>query len=244
MKHVNEPPPNLARRTERVPLRVAAAVDRALEKDPAQRFPSMKAFAAELEACLASLSTSSDDTSVIASPKRKRRRKKRVSAWSIATIGMALLALGAIAAGLLLFRNGSTESPAATKPITLDGIASYDPFGDDREHDEVVANATDRNPGTYWTTEDYRRPPARQAGSRARARRRRASRCRRGRPRHRHAGLQGADRRDEQPRRRSSEVSPNRRSGAGPRSSWSRGRPSGTSSSGSPHSLRERDPRT
>ncbi len=156
MKHVNEPPPNLLDLRSDVPLRVAAAVDRALEKDPAQRFPSMKAFAAELEACLASLSTSSDDTSVIASPKRKRRRKKRVSAWSIATIGMALLALGAIAAGLLLFRNGSTETPpAATRPITLDGIASYDPFGDDREHDEVVANATDRNPGTYWTTEDY-----------------------------------------------------------------------------------------
>jgi eukaryotic-like serine/threonine-protein kinase len=157
MKHVNEPPPNLLDERGDIPLRVAAAVDRALEKDPAQRFPSMKAFAAELEACLAGLRTGDGDTSVIAPPKRKPRRKKHVSAWSVATIALALLALGAIAAGLLLFRNDSTDTPAdaATKPIALDGIASYDPYGDDREHDEVVGNATDRNPGTYWTTETY-----------------------------------------------------------------------------------------
>jgi serine/threonine-protein kinase len=156
MKHVNDPPPNLLDVRRDVPLRVAAAVDRALEKDPAQRFPSMKAFAAELEACLASLRTGGDDTGVIASPQRKRRQKKRVSAWSIATIAIALIALGAIAAGLLLFRNDSTETPsAATTPITLDGIASYDPYGGDGEHDEDVQKATDRDASTYWTTEDY-----------------------------------------------------------------------------------------
>src|SRR5207244_624384 len=54
-KHVNEPPPNLLDVRKDVPLRVAAAVDRALEKDPGQRFPTMEAFAAELEACLAAL---------------------------------------------------------------------------------------------------------------------------------------------------------------------------------------------
>src|SRR5947207_3399197 len=55
MKHVNEPPPNLLDVRRDVPLRVAAAVDRALEKDPRQRFAGMDAFAAELEACLAEL---------------------------------------------------------------------------------------------------------------------------------------------------------------------------------------------
>src|SRR2546421_8423584 len=35
LKHVNEPPPNLLEVRKDVPLRVAAAVDRALEKDPA-----------------------------------------------------------------------------------------------------------------------------------------------------------------------------------------------------------------
>src|SRR5262249_21638725 len=60
MKHVNEPPPNLLDVRKDVPLRVAAAVDRALEKDPGARFPSMDAFAAELEACLAQLDSPGD----------------------------------------------------------------------------------------------------------------------------------------------------------------------------------------
>src|SRR5438105_15326247 len=59
-KHVNEPPPNLLDVRKAVPLRVAAAVDRALEKDPAARFPTMDAFAAELEACLVALDSPGD----------------------------------------------------------------------------------------------------------------------------------------------------------------------------------------
>ena len=38
----------------------------------------------------------------------------------------------------------------------LQGVASYDPDGDDEEHSERVADATDGNPATYWTTESYR----------------------------------------------------------------------------------------
>ena len=48
MKHINEPPPDLLEQRPDVPLRLAAAVDRALEKDPARRFASMDEFAAEL----------------------------------------------------------------------------------------------------------------------------------------------------------------------------------------------------
>src|SRR6185437_1831403 len=55
MKHVNEPPPYLLDVRPDVPPRVAAAVDRALEKDATERFPSMEAFGAELGACLAEL---------------------------------------------------------------------------------------------------------------------------------------------------------------------------------------------
>src|SRR5919197_6318649 len=53
MRHVNEPAPSVLERRPDVPARVAHAVDRALEKDPAARCPTMDAFAAELEACLA-----------------------------------------------------------------------------------------------------------------------------------------------------------------------------------------------
>jgi len=44
---LNEPPPSVRARRPDVPVRLAAAVDRALAKDPASRFESMAAFAAE-----------------------------------------------------------------------------------------------------------------------------------------------------------------------------------------------------
>src|ERR687887_1560275 len=64
MQHINEPPPSLLDVRPDVPVRLAHAVDRALEKDPAERFPTMDAFAAELEACLAPGSPSDTDTDV------------------------------------------------------------------------------------------------------------------------------------------------------------------------------------
>jgi hypothetical protein len=42
----------------------------------------------------------------------------------------------------------------SSQTIRLVGIATEDPTGDG-EHDDDVANATDRDSGTYWTTETY-----------------------------------------------------------------------------------------
>src|ERR1700745_3400180 len=53
LRHVNEPPPHLRERRPDVSPRLDAAVERALAKDPARRFPSMAAFARELRACFA-----------------------------------------------------------------------------------------------------------------------------------------------------------------------------------------------
>jgi hypothetical protein len=39
--------------------------------------------------------------------------------------------------------------------VKLNGVGAYDPYGDGSEHDSVVGNATDGNPGTYWNTEHY-----------------------------------------------------------------------------------------
>src|SRR5205085_7423701 len=55
MKHVNEPPPDLVERRPDLPLRLVAAIERALEKDPARRFGTMDEFALELRRCLAEL---------------------------------------------------------------------------------------------------------------------------------------------------------------------------------------------
>jgi eukaryotic-like serine/threonine-protein kinase len=170
MKHVNEPPPNLLDVRNDVPLRVAAAVDRALEKDPRERFPSMDAFAAELEACLAQLDSPGDvhegATIALGAPlpvPRSRNRHKPVSRWAIGSIVVGVLALAAVVVGLVAVHgihgvgvNIGGGSPAKAAPIRLLGVGAWDPYGDNSEHGDLAPLATDKNPGTFWKTEDYR----------------------------------------------------------------------------------------
>src|SRR5437588_3374612 len=103
MKHVHEPPPNLLDARRDVPLRVAAAVDRALEKDPAQRFPSMNDFAAEREACLAELDRGDGDSTMVI-PRARPRQRKQTPRLPVGIILLALLAIAAIVLGLLALR--------------------------------------------------------------------------------------------------------------------------------------------
>jgi serine/threonine-protein kinase len=166
MKHVNEPPPNLLEVRKDAPLRVAAAIDRALEKDPAHRFPTMDAFAAELEACLAALDSPGDvdDGATIVSGEpvtvaRPSRRRKPVSRWAVGSIGVGVLALAAVIIGLLALRGihvTGGPSPAKAAPIHLRGVGAWDPFGDNSEHDDKASLATDKSTSTFWYTEDYR----------------------------------------------------------------------------------------
>jgi eukaryotic-like serine/threonine-protein kinase len=164
MKHMHEPAPNLLDVRRDVPLRVAAAVDRALEKDPEQRFPTMDAFAAELEGCLAELDQApdGDKTMVIPSARRAARRRKQVSRWPLVIGLLALLAIAAIVIGLLAA--GGTNNggaPAAGKRVEVTGATSYDPFGDNKEeHSAAAVNITDRDPTTYWSTERYNDAPS------------------------------------------------------------------------------------
>ncbi|HWE81355.1 MAG TPA: protein kinase, partial [Gaiellaceae bacterium] len=53
MQHINSPPPPVSLERPDVPRRVEAAIEKALAKDPSDRFPGMSAFCNELEACLA-----------------------------------------------------------------------------------------------------------------------------------------------------------------------------------------------
>src|SRR5581483_5591068 len=57
MAHINVPPPSVLEKRPDVPVRVAAAVDRALAKDPADRWPTMADFCREHDACLQELRT-------------------------------------------------------------------------------------------------------------------------------------------------------------------------------------------
>src|SRR5256885_15623121 len=118
MKHRHEPAPNLRDARGDVPLRVAAAVDRALEKDPEQRFPTMDAFAAELEACLAELDRGpeGDATMVIPSARRAASKRKQVSRWPLAIGLLALLAVAAIVIGLLALGGAEEGGPPPAHP--------------------------------------------------------------------------------------------------------------------------------
>jgi eukaryotic-like serine/threonine-protein kinase len=166
MQHVSEPPPSLLDVRPDVPARVAHAVDRALEKDPAARFPTMDAFAAELQACLAELGPrpDADATLVRQEPvlrvSRRRVFRPRLLPGALILVGAALIA--AVVAALLLHQSSgggakqAKHRPPATRPVRLEGVTAYDPYGNNHaEHDEDASKATDGSLGTYWTTEHY-----------------------------------------------------------------------------------------
>jgi eukaryotic-like serine/threonine-protein kinase len=161
MKHMHDVPPNLLEVRRNVPPRVAAAVDRALEKDPEQRFPTMDAFAAELGSCLAELESGEPGDATMVIPARKRSEPRKVSRWPIAVGALAVLAIAAIVVGLLTVGPGGKHKAAAGTLFPVTGVTSYDPFGPNKtEHSDQAGNITDGNQATYWETETYRDAPS------------------------------------------------------------------------------------
>ena len=163
MRHVNEPPPSVLDRRPDCPLRPDLAIQRAMAKDPEERFASMVEFCAELEACLAELDGRGDEgaTMIVPPPprprKEKQRRDRRIP-WT--PILLVLLAAVLVAGGayLLLRNDGATPfvaKGATSAPVRLHGLEAYDPQGDGSEHGEVAPLATDRDGTTAWDTEHY-----------------------------------------------------------------------------------------
>ena len=167
MQHLHQPAPSVLDRRGDVPSRLALAVDRALEKDPADRFASMDELAKELEACLRALDGDDADTDTLVAPAvvarsrpgRPRRPARRRRAWlPVALVVGGALLLAAAALGLLLARDGDSDTAGrnGSAPVKLSGVGAFDPPpGDGREHPERVGDATDGDPATYWTTERY-----------------------------------------------------------------------------------------
>jgi serine/threonine protein kinase len=164
MRHVNEPAPSVLEHRPDCPLRLDLAVQRAMAKDPADRFESMDDFVIELEACLAEVDGRGDEgATMIVPPARPRRR--RVPHARRAPGAATLLLVGLIAAaiavgGFLLLRDGGTPnvlpgSEHSSKPVRLLGVGAEDPAGDG-EHDDEAGMATDGDRTSYWTTQDYR----------------------------------------------------------------------------------------
>jgi serine/threonine-protein kinase len=163
MRHINEPPPSIRDQRPDVPPRVEAAVQRAMAKDPADRFHTMADFCNELDACLAELQGAG--TQVLRSPVEHSRSRRGMSPWPLLALLVALIAIGAVVAFLLLRDHGgsgNSGSPTGSAPVKLTAVAANDPFGTGRggEHDERVPYATDGNAATYWETERYNDAPS------------------------------------------------------------------------------------
>jgi serine/threonine-protein kinase len=164
MKHLNEPPPDILQERPDVPLRLASALDRALEKDPARRFASMHEFAAELRQSLQELGSFDTEHTFIApspvlresAPHRVRARRPR---WPLYLL-LALIGAAAIAAGVLTLggskgKHNDGGAAATGAPVALAAVSGYDPQGTGGEHDADAPKATDGNPSTFWYTEHY-----------------------------------------------------------------------------------------
>jgi serine/threonine-protein kinase len=174
LRHVNEPPPSLSQVRPDVPPRLAAAVERALAKDPSQRFSSMAALASELRACLVELDRTptpvKDDAAmtVVTRPSRaprSRRARRRPSRRSLWAVLLALLA--AVAAFVAVFlvagpghthhggTGGGGGGGGTGTVVPLQGVGDYDPQGNGGEHSSTAPLATDGDSSTYWMTESY-----------------------------------------------------------------------------------------
>jgi tRNA A-37 threonylcarbamoyl transferase component Bud32 len=161
MGHINDPPPDVLERRPDVPPRIAAAVARALAKDPKDRWSSMSELCRELEACLDEARAGEDGASTVvlrhAAPRRRARPRRRVSAAALLIAG-CLIALAA-ALAIVLTRSshgGSGQAGAGTTAVQLSGVTAYDPYGDNQEHNGDAPKATDGNDSTYWQTQHYR----------------------------------------------------------------------------------------
>jgi len=166
MRHVSEPPPSVLERRPDCPVRVDLAIQRAMAKDPADRFASMDELCVELEACLAELDgRDGEGATMIVPPQPRPRRTRPYREPRRIPVGLVLimaLALILVAGGAYLLlstdsaRKALHVSSVSPKPVHLVGVLGYDPQGDNGdEHTDVAAEATDGNPATAWKTEEY-----------------------------------------------------------------------------------------
>jgi serine/threonine-protein kinase len=180
LQHVNDPPPSLRAVRPDVSPRLAATVERALAKDPAQRFPSMAALARELRACLAELDGTAPplaehdaELTLVTRPAAPPPAQPRAPAQArgparsrrnpiVYALLLLLVAGAALAAVLLLggssHHDGGSGGGSTGKPVQLRGLTGYDPQGDGQEHNYLAGLATDSSTLTAWTTETYNGP--------------------------------------------------------------------------------------
>src|SRR5436305_2193445 len=108
MRHINEPPPLIRDKRPDVPPRVEAAIQKAMAKDPADRFQTMADFCRELELCLAEVQACAGTQYAAVVPRRVAHRRRGMSPWPLLLVLAVLIALGAVVAYLALHGLGSS----------------------------------------------------------------------------------------------------------------------------------------
>src|ERR1051325_8765500 len=102
MRHINEPPPPIRDKRPDVPPRVEAAVQRAMAKNPADRFNTMTDFCRELEACLGELASAGTQVAPAVRTSHHRARRRGGLAWPLVVTLAALIVIGDVVAYLVL----------------------------------------------------------------------------------------------------------------------------------------------
>jgi serine/threonine-protein kinase len=170
MKHVNEPMPNVQQRRPEVSSAVAAAIERATDKEPRRRYEDMAGMLSDLEGALEvevarGGGPHGEATTVIESVPEKRRLLpgRRASIAGIAIVAAA----GLVALAIALFagedrrggRGGGADVPSG-ELIPVAAAEDFDPEGDSEEHGEEAAAAIDEDAASSWSTETYDTGPA------------------------------------------------------------------------------------
>jgi hypothetical protein len=175
LQRLKQSPPPLRSIKAGIPRALDAAVMQALNIEPSQRYASAIDMARALERAVTPDGSSS--TQVIrATPASPRADTPAVRSTATSELRKIVPIIAFIVASVLVAfliprfldsneKKGSATSTTrpegsqgGTGPIGVQGTTDFDPSGDGSEHPEEVAAATDGDPATEWSTEDYRDP--------------------------------------------------------------------------------------
>ncbi|HUP85906.1 MAG TPA: protein kinase [Acidimicrobiales bacterium] len=169
MAHVHSDPLKPRQVRAGIPRGLETVVNRAMAKDPAERY----ATAADLAGALRGIDLGDDAVpavvrdptppSGVAASFRQTERSWLVPAALIVAVAAVLVILGIVLSkadvGPLAGRNEAASGAGAHAgaPVTGFSLRSFDPDGDDQvEKEERVGLAADANPDTAWTTNTYK----------------------------------------------------------------------------------------
>ncbi len=131
MQHLHEPVPSVLDQRRDVPVRLDLAVQRAMAKDPADRFESMEGLIDELDRCYGELGSDDEATRIVRPPRRPRAKRPR-RRLPVVPFLLILLAAAAVAGGAYLFFGDSPDVPVVAEdnpsgPVRLQAVARLRP---------------------------------------------------------------------------------------------------------------------